>query len=230
MQPLCVFLCSSKESYHIILESTKEEGFHRMFILGSKFQADPKYKQDTDSVIVYDFENLDYNLISRMIVAYSNQIYSHFFIFKDEYLSIDDCLNKIKNLSKYEQEFLYFSKEYVVFQGYDFCMKNEIILNEFDKYENITKALSGEKVEDKYFILAIEELLPQNAKFVFHESAENLPIKYKKLFSSSASETVFEIFYNPQNAPDNAMIFSDKSFEYFKYKLSNLDGMNFYIT
>ena len=108
MRPLCVFLCSDKSSYQIISDRTRDEGFHRYFVLKNKsIVVDKKDLNEQDSLIYFDFSNVEYTTLARMVVAYSDAQYSDFFVFKDNYQNIDEISINEKYL--WDNEIFYFS-------------------------------------------------------------------------------------------------------------------------
>lgn len=225
MRPLCVFLCSDKSSYQIISDRTRDEGFHRYFVLKNKsIVVDKKDLNEQDSLINFDFSNVEYTTLARMVVAYSDAQYSDFFVFKDNYQNIDEISINEKYL--WDNEIFYFSKDYVVFEGYNFT--KEIIEPTYEYYQNINKALAGEIVSDKYFIEAIKELLA-DVNYIFDKSSEQLPAKYKSLFKSNTkSEITYSIFYESNTSNKNSIIFTKLVLDSFKYKITNDEELNCY--
>ena len=225
MRPLCVFLCSDISSYQIISDKTRDEGFHRYFVLKNKnVQIDKKDLNEQDSLIFYDFSNEEYTTIARMVVAYSDAIYSDFFIFKDSYEKLENI--NIEEKYIYNDDFLYFSKNYIVFEGYNFDKQHSEL--SYEHYENLHKALSGEIVSDKYFIEAIKELLA-DANYTFDNSTEKMPIKYKILFNSNTnSKSNFKVFYESNVSEKNSIIFTKLTLDSYRYKVSNEEGLHCY--
>ena len=224
MRPLCVFLCSDQLSYQIISEKTKDAGFHRYFILRNKsIVVDKNLLNNEDSLIYFDYTDKQYTLLSRMVVAYSNAIYSDFFIFPKDYYDIEQIA--INDRYIWNDNFLYFSKNHVVFEGYDFNKEVSDNDNSYDFYENISKALSGEEVEEKYFIEAIKELLA-DVKYVFHESCFELEQKYKILFKSNDNSDIeYKIYYESDVDSKKAILFTTKQTDSYSYKITSKNGL-----
>jgi len=214
-------------SYQIISEKTQDEGFHRYFILKNKsIKVDKDSFNEEDSLIYFDYSDKEYTLISRMVVAYSNAIYSDYFIFTNDYQDINNI--EINDKYIWDDNIFYFSKNYVVFEGYDFVRKSSNEINTYDYYENINKAMSGEAVIEIYFFEAIKELLAE-AKYTFDSSCDSLPVKYKFLFkSNNNSQVEYKIYYESNVDIKKSIIFTTKQLDSYSYKISCTDGMNCY--
>lgn len=230
MRPLCVFYCPDQIVYENFAESTAEEGFHRYFIFKDKSITQKNNLLPNDSFAVLDYDLHDINFIARMIVAYSDAIYTDYFIVLKEYKNIDEWINKVRNKSFYfDENFIYFSKEKVVIDGYN--LTYEKIEVDYDYYEYLSQAMNGIPVPKKYFVEAIKELIPQNAKFIYDKSCSEMGNEYKIIFKSNdSSNNQYEVFYESRtNFKKNSFLFTKEVLDSNFMVLKCDDGMNFYI-
>lgn len=161
MAPLIVFLIRDDDMLKMFLDYVSGKNYHTCFIL-SRNNLKNNFKYSKHQVIVFDFDKFSIDILVKMIVAYTDSIYTHFLIYREPSNNIENDLINLEEKDFLDSNKLIgFSKNYFIFNNLKLQKKEITIDDPFVHFEMMEKALNGEIVNDKYFIIALQELLPE---------------------------------------------------------------------
>lgn len=229
MRPLAVFLVDNEDDLLKINEASKDEAYHRFFILSNKILKNSIIYKNTDSIIVYDFKLSQIDIIIKMIIACSNSMYDHIIIILKNDFNFDDQIKNFSHNNFFQNdEAIGFTRQSFIFDNLNFIMEEKIDINPYERFEMMDKALSGEKVNAYYFKQALIELLP-NADYKYQD---NLKIEndikniiHTKIIKSNSQYLVS----NKKEDVKNLIIFTSSEIEKHKFVIRRDDGLNCYI-
>ena len=107
----------------------------------------------------------------------------------------------------------------------------ELETNPLDFAEQINLALSGEPVEDVYFVKALKEILPE-CNYTFSQNANNLSNDILGLIKSIARPSANEIsVYNNESPEKNKgyILFTNEEMSNYSFLVRRLDGLRMYL-
>lgn len=226
---LFVYFVEGNDTLEAAFQQSKEKKYERMFILNSKsLQHNRKYI-NSDKILIFNHNDFDLNCSIKLAFLYSEPIYDKLiFIFNLEF----DLQNfKFSNESFYEDDnILIISRNYVIFNDFNFKRNNKIILDPIEMFENINKALSGEIVDEYVFKEALKELLPI-ASYSYDSAFDYENFQYKKLINdkNTDSKTKYIISKEKSASVSKNIVFTLADYDNFKYVLRRDDGLKCYI-
>jgi hypothetical protein len=236
---LAVFIFETSLDFFQTLDDTGRMPFHRYFILpdDSMKNATGITIKPTDSFMYMKITNIDYAMIQRLVVAYSNPMYEKIVVLKN-----NKDINFLKISSLFQESNYFETEEYIGFTRRNFVLdgtkqiqKEDIKshpLNDYDFMDNIGTALDGEPVSNNIFLKALEEILPL-CKFDYHQSASKLEKDIISLISSKnhqSSNTIYKIYFNKIPAETrNSIIFSQEELDVYSYVIRRTDGLKCFI-
>lgn len=237
MNCITVFVVNQEDQLKNLLQDTNEILSHRLFILNN-FDFDKKkssYILSSDVLISYKSAvGLNENIVHRLSLMYTDPIYEKIIIpigvFTFE--EIQTIIN-----SEYEESCKIKNLQLIIRED---AMINGIKINSIDHISDdileesdmMFAAFNGEAVNDKYFMKALEELIPQG-KFDFSQVLNIDNVKFLQQYSIENHKDIIKIFYNPSNQINDkfSIIVIDNDFEIENYAfiLKRLDGLKLYI-
>ena len=213
--------------------------FHRYFILpdDSVKKATGITIKPTDSFMYMQIKDVDYDMIQRLVIAYSNPMYEKIIIFKSNsninFFNISSLFQESNNFDS--EDYLGFTRRSFVLDGLSTIQKEEVMsnpLNDYDFMDNIGVALDGNPVSSQVFLLALEEILPL-CKLDFHQSSSKLEKEIISLVSSKnnqSSNTTYKVYCNQVPVDTrNSIIFTDDELEVYSYVIRRTDGLKCFI-
>jgi hypothetical protein len=229
MRPLAVFLIDNEDKLLKVDELSKDEGYHRFFVLSNKTLTNLINFKKTDSIITYDFKISQIDIIIKMIVACSNSMYDHIIIFLAQEFDFD---NQIKNFSHrntfQNEEAIGFTRQSFIFDNLNFIVDEKVDINPYERFEMMDTALSGEKVNSYYFKEALKELLP-NAEYKYQDDL-NIDDQLKNIIQSKFIKSNSQFLVSNKNEDlKNLIIFTSSEIDKFKFVIRREDGLNCYI-
>ena len=239
MDTLAVFVCTTSLEFFQTLDDTSRMPFHRYFILpdDSVKKATGITIKPTDSFMYMQIKDVDYDMIQRLVIAYSNPMYEKIIIFKSNsninFFNISSLFQESNNFDS--EDYLGFTRRSFVLDGLRTIQKEEVMsnpLNDYDFMDNIGVALDGNPVSSQVFLLALEEILPL-CKLDFHQSSSKLEKEIISLVSSKnnqSSNTTYKVYYNQVPVDTrNSIIFTDDELEVYSYVIRRTDGLKCFI-
>ncbi len=239
MDTLAIFVCTTSLEFFQTLDDTARMPFHRYFILpdDSIKKATGITIKPTDSFMYMQIKDIDYAMIQRLVIAYSNPVYEKIVIFKSNaninFFNITSLFQESNNFDT--EEYFGFTRRSFVLDGSKSSPKEEAKtdpLNDYDFMDNIGLALDGEPVSSQVFLNALEEILPL-CKLDFHQSSSKLEKEIIALVSSKnhqSSNTVYKVYYNQIPADTrNSIIFSQDELDVYSYVIRRTDGLKCFI-
>ena len=229
MRPLAVFLINNEDRLLKVDELSKDEGYHRFFILSNKILKNTINFESTDSIIVYDYKISQIDIIIKMIIACSNSMYDHIIIFLAQEFNFDNQLNNFLQSDTFQnEEAIGFTRQSFIFDNLNFIVNERVDINPYERFEMMDKALSGEKVNSYYFKEALRELLP-NAEYKYQDGL-NIDNELKNIiqFKFIKSKSQF-LVSNKNEDVKNMIIFTSSEIDKFKFVVRREDGLNCYI-
>jgi len=230
VNPLLVYICRSYDDYKAF--SLQSIPFDKYFITCG-FEVNSYDERDNYSFLNINLEkDVDYIKILRMVLLFSNPYYDVILFDKNNIYDFDSCKNILESLSDIYQkdDLLAITREYIAIKGFDFSIKKEIETNPLDFAEKINLALSGEPVEDLYFVKALKEILPE-CNYRVSQNANNLSNDILNLIKSFTKSSVNEIsvYYNesPEKNKGYILFTNDEMFNY-SFLVKRLDGLRMY--
>lgn len=237
MNCITVFVVNQEDQLKNLLQDTTEILSHRLFVLNN-FDFDKKkssYILSTDMLISYQSSiSLNEEIVQRLSLMYTDPIYEKIIIPMgsftfDEIQSIIDTeyeeSSTIKNLKL-------IIREDAMINGIKFNSIQTVSDDIIEESDMMFAALNGDPVIEKYFIKALEEIIPQG-KFDF-SFVENInQVSFLQNYSIDNHKNTIKIFYNPSSQVNDkfSIIVIDNDFEIENYAfvLRRLDGLKLYI-
>jgi hypothetical protein len=230
VNPLLVYICRSYDDYKAF--SLQSIPFDKYFITCG-FEVNSYDEHDNYSFLNINLEkDIDYTKIIRIVLLFSNPYYDVILFDKNNIYDFDSCKNILESLSDIYQkdDLLAITREYIAIKGFDFSIQKEIETNPLDFAEQINLALSGEPVEDLYFVKALKEILPE-CNYRVSQNANNLSNDILNLIKSFTKSSVNEIsvYYNesPEKNKGYILFTNDEMFNY-SFLVKRLDGLRMY--
>lgn len=237
MNCITVFVVNQEDQLKNLLQDTNEILSHRLFILNN-FDFDKKkssYILSSDVLISYKSAvGLNENIVHRLSLMYTDPIYEKIiipigvFTFEEIRTIINSDYEescKIKNLQL-------IIREDAMINGIKINSIDHISDDILEESDMMFAALNGEAVNDKYFMKALEELIPQG-KFDFSQVLNIDHVKFLQQYSIDNHKDNIKIFYNPSNQINDkfSIIVIDNDFEIenYAFMLKRLDGLKLYI-
>jgi hypothetical protein len=230
MRPICVFLCDNQTSYDEKFKETSDVPYHRFFILSSTTILRNKFEEkSTDNFAVFKYDVANINQIAKLVTCFTNPLYTHILIFYGNEIDFDLQKLNFNNGDFFVNEnCVGYTRAYYVLNNFDVNLpQNQTYDDPLEYAKNIREALSGSPVADKYFMSAIEELLPQATYNFVDEVPNNLRLLI--LRKNRPSSTVYNIYNEFKENTNNAIVFSKQDINSYKYAVRRSDGLNFYI-
>jgi len=234
MSPLCVFLCNNQLEYDQILKDTESAKYHRFFILSSnKIIRNNLEHKNSDNFMTFAFDLSRIDVIARLVTCYSHPMYSHIFIFLNFNINFNNEKNNITTQEYFQNNnCVGFTRQYVALNGFSFEPATiEMPLDPIEYAQELSKALSEQPVENKIFIEAMKELLPQCQFEKFNDISE-ISDDIKLVFSQKykKSSTVYNVLYEPKIEKfSNAIVFTFSTLDSYKFAIKRNDGLCCYI-
>ena len=237
MNCITVFVVNQEDQLKNLLQDTTEILSHRLFVLNN-FDFDKKkssYILSSDMLISYKSSvSLNEEIVQRLSLMYTDPIYEKIIIPMgsftfDEILTIIDTeyeeSSTIKNLKL-------IIREDAMINGIKFNSIQTVSDDIIEESDMMFAALNGDPVIEKYFIKALEEIIPQG-KFDF-SFVENInQVSFLQNYSIDNHKNTIKIFYNPSSQVNDkfSIIVIDNDFEIENYAfvLKRLDGLKLYI-
>jgi hypothetical protein len=178
-------------------------------------------------------KDVDYIIILRMVLLFSNPYYDVILFDKNNTYDFDSCKNILESLDNIYQknDLLVVTREHVAIKGFDFSIQKEVETNPLDFAEQINLALSGEPVEDLYFVKALKEILPE-CNYKFSQNADNLSNDILNLIKSITRPSANEIsVYNNESPEKNKgyILFTNEEMSNYSFLVRRLDGLKMYL-
>ena len=225
-----MYICRSYDDYKAF--SLQSIPFDKYFITCG-FEVNSYDEHDNYSFLNINLEkDIDYTKIIRIVLLFSNPYYDVILFDKNNIYDFDSCKNILESLSDIYQkdDLLAITREYIAIKGFDFSIQKEIETNPLDFAEQINLALSGEPVEDLYFVKALKEILPE-CNYRVSQNANNLSNDILNLIKSFTKSSVNEIsvYYNesPEKNKGYILFTNDEMFNY-SFLVKRLDGLRMY--
>ncbi len=233
---LVVFVCTTSLEFLNILDETAKMPFHRYFILpdDSVKNANLTIKA-TDSFMYFKVSEIDYAMIQRLVVSYSNPAYEKIIIYKENkninFFSISNYFSESNYFDK--DECIGFTRKHFVLNGQQIVKpETKTEVNDYEFIENISLALDGNPVSKSTFMLALEEILPL-CKIDFSRSAAQLEKDITNFISTKnhhSSSTVYQVYYKELPTDlRNKIIFTHDELDVYSYVVRRNDGLNCFI-
>ena len=237
MNCITVFVVNQEDQLKNLLQDTTEILSHRLFVLNN-FDFDKKkssYILSSDMLISYKSSvSLNEEIVQRLSLMYTDPIYEKIIIPMgsftfDEIQTIIDTeyeeSSTIKNLKL-------IIREDAMINGIKFNSIQTVSDDIIEESDMMFAALNGDPVNEKYFIKALEEIIPQG-KFDF-SFVENInQVSFLQNYSIDNHKNTIKIFYNPSSQVNDkfSIIVIDNDFEIENYAfvLKRLDGLKLYI-
>ncbi len=239
MDTLAVFVCTTSLDFFQTLDDTARMPFHRYSILpdDSIKKATGITIKPTDSFMYMQIKDVDYPMIQRLVIAYSNPMYEKIVIFKNNsninFFNISALFQESNHFDT--EEYLGFTRRSFVLGGMKNSPKEEVKsdpLNDYDFMDNIGVALDGTPVSPQVFLKALEEILPL-CKLDFHQSSSKLEKEIIALVSSKnhqSSNTTYKVYYNQIPVDTrNSIIFSQDELDVYSYVIRRTDGLKCFV-
>jgi hypothetical protein len=198
------------------------------------FEVNSYDEHDNYSFLNINLEkDVDYIIILRMVLLFSNPYYDVILFDKNNTYDFDSCKNILESLDNIYQknDLLVVTREHVAIKGFDFSIQKEVETNPLDFAEQINLALSGEPVEDLYFVKALKEILPE-CNYKFSQNADNLSNDISGLIKSLSRPSANEIsVYNNESPEKNKgyILFTNEEMSNYSFLVRRLDGLNMYL-
>lgn len=231
MNPLLIYICRSYDDYKAY--SLQSIPFDKYFITCG-FEVNSYDERDNYSFLNINLEkDVDYIKILRMVLLFSNPYYDVILFDKNNTYDFDSCKNILESLDDIYQknDLLVVTREHVAIKGFDFSIQNEVETNPLDFAEQINLALSGEPVEDLYFVKALKEILPE-CNYKFSQNADNLSNDILNLIKSLSRPSANEIaVYNNESPEKNKgyILFTNEEMSNYSFLVRRLDGLKMYL-
>lgn len=230
MSLLLIFLCQNESDVEKFNKESRNLPYHRMFVMSNKFLKDFIDSQKNDSFIVLDYSKQNLNQIIRFVSLYSNPQYSELLLFLNQNVEIKKTIEIIQKHNKVE------STNYIFVTRFDLAL-NGFNIDNIEKqtdpltfYEDISSALRGEIVNNKVFIEALREILPES-KYIIDENI-NLDNEIRILINSKNKNSRSEYYVTDKIISDsvkNTILFTESDMNKYKYVIKRIDGLNCYI-
>jgi len=228
MAPLVIYLIDSENMLNSILKNSINCSYHILFVLSNK-----KYKniinQNKYQIIVFDFAKYDSNTLIKLIISYTDSLYTHYLIYSKYSEMVAEDIYKLEDIEcKSENEAVIFSKNYFIFNNINFNIKKQELENPFDHFELMDQALNGYPVNEKYFLEALRELLPECRYDILNQNLE-IEIKNILLEKNTSNNIVYIVDNKKTDGVKNQIIFTPSEIESYKFIIKRDDGLNCYI-
>lgn len=227
MAPLVVFLIRDNDMFMKTLEHLNDTKYHVCLILSNKNIA--KNLQNIEhQILIFDFDKYNNDTLIKIIISYTDAIYSHYLIYSKQNYIIENDLLDLENEEFINRDGLIgFSKNYYIFDDIKIEKIQMTIDNPFEHFDMMEKALNGEIVNQKYFITALEELLPDaNFRIECEIPDEILKIIYAKNNNSKMEYLVSDKF---NDGVKHQIIFTPSKIETYNFIIKRDDNYNCYI-
>lgn len=234
---LVVFICTTSLEFLNVLDETAKMPFHRYFIIPDDSIKNANLTiKSSDSFMYLKIQDIDLQMIQRLVVAYSNPVYEKIIIYKENkninFFSISSYFSDSSYFDN--DECLGFTRRQFVLEGSKTSkpeLKAENI-NDYDFIENISMALDGNPVSNATFMLALNEILPE-CKIDFHRSSSKLEKEITNLIATKnhpSSSTVFQVVCDEMPVDlRNKIIFTKEELDVYSYVIRRVDGLNCFI-
>jgi hypothetical protein len=168
-----------------------------------------------------------------LVLLFSNPYYDVILFDKNNTYDFDSCKNILESFDNIYQknDLLVVTREHVAINGFDFSIQKEVETNPLDFAEQINLALSGEPVEDMYFVKALKEILPE-CNYMFSQNANNLSNDILGLIKSITKPSANEIsVYNNESPEKNKgyILFTNEEMSNYSFLVRRLDGLRMYL-
>ena len=230
MNPAFVFLINDFESLEKVIHKTETYKFIRIFIIKSKNLQLQKFYKKTDKIIIFNFDDNDNATLIRIVALHTEPTITHFIFMYDIDYSIDQLIHQISEKNENES-YLIVSRNYLAMHGFSFERKKNLNFDPLQLFEEIDRALKGEKVKDHIFNKALEELLPY-AEYDYDFTFEKLEFKIKNLFKLKYKKNNIKYFVSFDNKSDSVnknILFTLSDLQNYKFVIRRDDGLNCYI-
>lgn len=227
--PIIVFLCKNSSDIETFDKISYDKIYHRFFVLQDRSLKKLINFKNTDSIIILNFKDLNYETISRFVTIYTNPVYTHIvFILKET--DLQKQIDNFENKEIFDNSDAFgFSRYEVAMNGFVNFIENVVYSNPLETFEKLSKALEGHIVNSEIFMLAIEELLPM-CKYEF-ENELNLDKNILKIINQKNcdSKTKYLVKNEISENEKNIILFSNSEINNYKYVLRREDGLKCFI-
>ena len=226
---LLVYFVDGTDTLDRAILHSKKINRDRMFILNSKqLQHNDKFTSK-DKILIFKHDDFDINCSIKLSFLYSEPKYSKLIFIFNLDLDLENIYTNNENYIQ-NDDYLLISRNYLIFNEFNFKKPNKIILDPIVMFENIDKALKGEIVDELVFKEALKELLPI-AEYSFDSNFDITSFEYKNLFDIKHTESKTKyLISNEKSANVNKnIVFTLADYENYKYVLRRIDGLNCYI-
>lgn len=229
MAPLVVFLIDSEDKLKKWEKISIEKTYHRCFILANLTYKNNLNLKKTDSVFIFDFKKFTKNLL-KLVTSYNNAIYSHFLILYEYCETIDEKIEKLKNIEYfYEYNNIYFSKNYYVMNEMTYNIETLEVIDLYEMSRIMTKYYDDQLLSNSEFKIVMTELLPE-LNYSFDENL-NLETDLMNIICSKISESAAScLVTNKSNEKHKIICFSFDEIINYKIVIRRDDGLNLYIS
>lgn len=237
MNCITVFVVNQEDQLKNLLQDTTEILSHRLFVL-NKFDFDKKkssYILPSDMLVSYKSSlSLNVEIVQRLSLMYTDPIYEKIIIPMGSF-TFDEIQNIINE--EYEESSIIKNLKLIIRED---AMINGIKFNSIQSFSDdiieesdmMFAALNGESVNEKYFLKALEEVIP-TGKFDFSSVVNIEKVNFLRNYSTDNHKNNIKIFYNPSNQVNEkfSIIVIDNEYEIenFAFVLKRLDGLKLYI-
>lgn len=227
MAPLVVFLIRDKDMFMKALEHVTDSRYHVCLILSNKNIA-KNLQNIKHQILIFDFDKYNNEILLKIIISYTDAIYSHYLIYSKQSYEIENDLLILENEDFINKNGLFgFSKNYYIFNDVKFEKIQITIDNPFEHFDMMEKALNGEIVDQKYFMIALEELLPDA-----HFKIEcDIPDEILKIISTKNNNSKMEYLVSDKlnDGVKHQIIFTPSKIETYNFIIKRDDNFNCYI-
>lgn len=166
-------------------------------------------------------------ILCRLTFLYSNPDFEFLIIFYDNKLIDLETINETISLlseNDYINNSILFAttRSYVAFNGFNFSEPVKIVAEDpLADIKNINLALEGKPVEEKYFILALNELLPELKIKIMCSFNDNNLIGYLKSKNIISEGTIYAV--DDLDSFDRSQMTKKDMIVYFTYDKQELN-------
>lgn len=228
MAPLAVYLIDDTNGMDKANKFSESLPYHKLFIL-SKSNLNKKINNNKVQIIVFDFKSFDLKTLCKLIIAHTNEVYTHYIIY---YNCNENFINDLELFNEYEiyknDELILFTKNYFIFNDIEFNFAFTEDIDSIEHYELLDKAINGELVNKKYFNEGLKELLPECKYFI---KIQDLDFELANIINSKnvQSNTEFYILNEKSEEINNQIVFTSSDLNNYKFVIRRDDGLNCYI-